>query len=109
MERSRGIELGKIWDDLPGPDKFEIVKKLAGFEKVFVSTRFPMYGSLYHAKDLPEVLPSQLVDLDSKMDDTVHSVFAVGPTTNRTFFDDGRDAVDVDRGPCKRRLPSSLG
>ena len=109
MERSRGIELGKIWDDLPGPDKFEIVKKLAGFEKAFVSTRFPMYGSLYHAKDLPEVLPSQLVDLDSKMDDTVYSVFAVGPTTNRTFFDDGRDAVDVDRGPCKCHFPSSLG
>lgn len=109
MERSRGIELGKIWDDLPGPDKFEIIKKLVEFDKALVSTQFPMYGSLYHAKDLPEVLPSQLVDLNSKMDDTVHSVFAVGPTTNRTFFDDDRDAVDVDRGPCKRRLPSSLG
>jgi hypothetical protein len=109
MERSRGIELGKIWDDLPGLDKFEIVKKLVGFEKAYVSTRFPMYGSLYYAKDLPEVLPSQLVNLDSKIDDTVHSVFAVGPTTNRAFFDDGRDAVDVDRGPCKCRFPLSLG
>lgn len=107
MERSRGIELSKIWDDLPGTDKFQIVKKLVGFEKGFLSTRFPMYGSLYYAKDLPGAQFSQLVQLDSK-DDAVHPVFAVGPTTNRTFFDDGRDAADVNRGPCKRRFPDFL-
>lgn len=59
-----------------------------------------MYGSLYYAKDLQEVRPNQRVDVGSQKN-TVDSVFAVGPTTNRTFFDDGRDAVDVNRGPCQ--------
>ncbi|KAJ6186450.1 hypothetical protein N7519_007751, partial [Penicillium mononematosum] len=98
MERSRGVELGKLWDDLPGPDKFEIVQKLVGFEKVLVSTRFPMYGSIYYANNLRPVDSNQMIELGDKKN-TVGVEFAVGPTTNRTFFDDGRDAVDVHRGP----------
>ena len=99
MERSRGIELSKFWNDMPGSDKLQIVKQLVEFEKALVSTRFPMYGSLYYAKDLPEVQPNQLVDIEPKRD-AVDSIFAVSPTTNRTFFDDGRDAVDANHGPC---------
>ncbi|PWY91337.1 hypothetical protein BO94DRAFT_573791, partial [Aspergillus sclerotioniger CBS 115572] len=98
MERSRGVELSRLWDDMPGSEKFQIVKQLVGFEKSLVSSQFPMYGSLYYAKDLPDVRPSQVVGIGSKQD-TVDSVFAIGPTTNRNFFDDGRDAVDVNRGP----------
>ncbi|PWY89763.1 phosphotransferase enzyme family protein [Aspergillus heteromorphus CBS 117.55] len=98
MERSRGVELSKLWDDMPGPDKLQIVKQLVGFEKALVSTQFPMYGSLYYAKDLPDVQPSQLVYSKPK-DNGVDFVFAVGPTTNRAFFDDNRDAVDINRGP----------
>ncbi len=71
-----------------------------GYGKPSYPLDYPWYGSLYHAKYLPEVLPSQLIDLDSTKDGAVHSVFAAGPTTNRTFFDDGRDAVDVGRAPC---------
>ncbi|KAJ5155348.1 phosphotransferase enzyme family protein [Penicillium capsulatum] len=57
-----------------------------------------MYGSLYYAKDLPQVQPEQFVDIRAA-GNTIDSVFAVVPTTNRTFFDHGRDFVDVDRGP----------
>ena len=100
MERIRGLELSKLWDVMPGSEKFKIVKQLVEFEKALTSPQFPMYGSLYYAKDLPDVQSSQLVDIESSKDN-VDSVFAVGPTTNRTFFDDGRDAVDVNRGPCQ--------
>lgn len=99
MERSDGLELSKVWDCMPGSNKFQIVRRLVEFEKALTSSHFPMYGSLYYANDLPEVRPNQLVDIGSK-EVTMHSVFVVGPTTNRTFFDDGRDAVDMNRGPC---------
>ncbi|KAE8151530.1 phosphotransferase enzyme family protein [Aspergillus avenaceus] len=98
MERSRGLELSKLWDQLPGSEKFQIVRQLVGFEKALTSSPFPMYGSLYYAKDLRNVRPNQLLDIESRRD-SIDSIFAVGPTTNRTFFDDGRDAVDVNRGP----------
>ena len=101
MERSGGVELGKIWDDLPGPEKYQITKKLVGFEKAFVSANFPMYGSLYYAKDLPGALSNQHTILESSENKAASSVFAIGPSTNRTFFDDGRDTVNPDLGPCK--------
>ena len=101
MERSGGVELGKIWDDLPGLKRFEITKKLVEFEKAFVSAEFPMYGSLYYAKDLPEARSNQLTIPGSSDDKTANSIFAIGPSTNRTFFDDGRDTVNPDLGPCK--------
>lgn len=105
MEKCRGMELSKLWDSMPGSDKLRVVKQLVEFEKALTSSQFPMYGSLYFAKDLPEVRPNQLVDLGSKKDQ-LGSVFAVGPTTNRNFFDDGRDAVDVNRGPCQYPCPT---
>ena len=105
MERSRGVELSKIWGDIPGTDKFQILKQLVGFEKALVFSRFPMYGSLYYAKDLPEVHPNQLVKVESKKE--INGLdFAIGPTTNRTFFDNGGDAVDVNRGPCQYPCPT---
>lgn len=100
MERSRGVELSKLWDDIPGPDKLQIVRQLVGFEKTLVSTRFPVYGSIYYADNLCNPHPNQMIELGPKKN-TVGAAFVVGPTTNRTFFDDGRNAVDVHRGPCK--------
>lgn len=100
MEKSRGVELSKLWDGTPGPDKLQIVQQLVEFEKALVSTRFPLYGSLYYAKDLQKVQSNQMIDIGVKKRNAGLD-FAVGPTTNRTFFDDGRNAIDVHRGPCK--------
>lgn len=107
MKKSQGVELGKLWDDIPGPDKLRIVQQLVIFEKALTSTRFPMYGSLYYADNLPNIHSNQMIEFEGKKN-TVSVNFAVGPTTNRTFFDDGRNAVDVDRGPCKR-IPRLFG
>jgi hypothetical protein len=90
MEKCQGIELGRLWDDLSGKQKIDIVRQLARFSAQLSKARFPYYGSLYYAKDIPEIK-------GTKIDDT----FSVGPTTSRTWFDDKRGEVDVYRGPCK--------
>jgi hypothetical protein len=100
MERSGGVELGTIWQDMPWEERLEVVRTLVGYEKAFVSASFPMYGSLYYAKDLLSPSPSQLLDPDS-LSGNGDRAFAVGPTTNRAFFDQERDSVEVNRGPCK--------
>lgn len=97
-EPSQGVELGKLWDDMSWKDRLEIVTTLVGYDKVFHSAEFPMYGSLYFAKDLHNPSPSQF--LDGTNSTHAGENFAIGPTTNRAFFDEGRDAVEVNRGPC---------
>ncbi|KAH7384017.1 hypothetical protein DE146DRAFT_636170 [Phaeosphaeria sp. MPI-PUGE-AT-0046c] len=87
MERSGGVELGKIWHDIPWEERLEVVRTLIGYEKACVSAQLPMHGSLYYVKDLPSPNPNKA------------EAFVVGPTTNRAFFDQGRDSVEVNRGP----------
>lgn len=99
MERSRGVELTKIWNDMPWEERLEVIRTLVGYEKGFVSANLPMYGSLYFAKDLLSPSPSQFFDPVNSIDK--EEAFVVGPTTNRAFFDQGRDSVEVNRGPCK--------
>jgi hypothetical protein len=100
MEKMAGVELERVWEDLTGPEKFDIIEQVVGFQASFASTRFPAYGSLYFAEDLPE--QSSRAPLSVEMAGTAvpHSRFAIGPSVSRAFFDDGRAAVDLDRGPC---------
>jgi hypothetical protein len=64
-----------------------------------MSTPFTKYGSLYYASDLDgsdgcvHVREGGHVAKDHR--------FAVGTSTGREFLDDGRIALDFDRGPCK--------
>ncbi|KAF1844393.1 kinase-like protein [Cucurbitaria berberidis CBS 394.84] len=88
MEKCPGIELGRLWDDMSGKQKIDIVRQLATFSARLSKARFPYYGSLYYARDIPDIRGTEV-------DDT----FSVGPTTSRTWFDDKRGEVDVCRGP----------
>ena len=106
MERSAGVELGKVWDGMSWKERLEIVKTIVGYEKAFASASLPMYGSLYYAKDLPSPCSSQFLDPVSSIDKS--EAFAIGPTTNRAFFHQGRDLVEVDRGPCKFHYLSGM-
>ena len=110
MEKMPGVELESVWPNLTLRQKFEVVQQVVDFEASFASTRFSSYGSLYFTKDLPEPLRSAPLPVDEAGTTVKHSRFAIGPTVSRMFFDDGRAAVDVDRGPCmvKIRLTMSL-
>ncbi|KAG4439211.1 hypothetical protein IFR05_005302 [Cadophora sp. M221] len=83
---------------MPWEERLEVIRTLVGYEKAFVSANLPMYGSLYYAKDLPSPSPSQLLDSVNSINKG-EEAFVVGPTTNRAFFDQGRDSVEVNRGP----------
>jgi hypothetical protein len=74
----------------PQTIKIEIVKQLATFTARLPNARFPYYGPLYSAKDIPNIKGTQ-----------VDNTFSVGPTISRTWFDDKRGDVVIYHGPCK--------
>jgi hypothetical protein len=90
MDKCRGVELGRLWDDLSGKQKIDIVRQLPTYSAQLMKAGFPYYGSLYYAKDIPDIQGTE-----------VDGTFSIGPTTSRTWFDDRRGEVDVHRGPCK--------
>ena len=98
MERSRGVELGKVWDEMSWEARLQIVESLVRYDKAFVLANLPMYGSIYYATDLDNLSPSQSVQ--TGVFDSQEKSFAISPTTDRAFFDDGRDSVEGNRGSC---------
>jgi hypothetical protein len=97
MEKQSGND---VWDDMTGLQKAEILKQVVGVEKSLSSTRFTKFGSLYYKHDLPpsDSTSPLYVDGDGNV---VHSAeFRIGPTNHRSFFDFGKGALDIDRGPC---------
>jgi hypothetical protein len=105
MEKQTGVELSRLWDDMAGIDKFEIIKQVVDYERLFTSTKFTKYGSLYYAKDLPSISNGEPLYVDENGNEVSCSRFAVGPTNGRKFFDDGKGMVDMDRGPCMTLSP----
>ena len=102
MEKVRGIELEKLWEDITGRQKYEIVKQLVGIEKSFAATRFTSFGSLYYAEDIAKVSDNEILCVNEDGTEMQCSQFAIGPTNNRMFFDEGRGTVHMDRGPCMK-------
>jgi hypothetical protein len=88
MEKVPGTKLSNVWEEMHVLKRSEIVTQLVQFDKSLASHPFSEYGSLYYTEN-----------------QTPNDKFTVGPTTNRKYFDDGRQFLDVDRGPCEYIVP----
>ncbi|GIK01425.1 hypothetical protein Aspvir_005461 [Aspergillus viridinutans] len=97
MEKVPGVQLDKAWPKMSIKDRFELVKAISGYQKAWTSTSFTKYGSLYYASDLDDSDGCVLVKEDGSV--ARNHRFAVGPSTGRESLDDGRIALDFDRGP----------
>jgi hypothetical protein len=97
MERCAGIELHKIWSKVTDRQKAVIIREIVNYEATFASSGFPSYGSLYYAKDLHEPEDDhRILSPPGKL--TKFQEFAIGPTTDRGFFDHGRAGATANQG-----------
>lgn len=99
MEKCPGIELHKVWDTITDLQKTAIIHKLVGYEAGFASSTLPMYGSLYYAKDLNSTKNDQCILPPLEKNTRRCPAFAIGPTTDRKFFDHGRAGATANQGP----------
>ncbi|KAJ5975461.1 hypothetical protein N7481_009168 [Penicillium waksmanii] len=108
MEMAPGVQLSTVWGEMGLEARFKIIKTIGGIQNEWASTSFPQYGSLYYASDLDHPRPCILTKRDGSQVEEPR--FAVGPSMGREQFDDGRIAVQFDRGPwdtveqCKRAV-----
>jgi hypothetical protein len=98
MELIRGMNLGDMWDDMPGKDRNTVITKLVELESRLFALRFPASGSLYYTKDLQAEIDRVIIPTrypESK------SQFCIGPDTAIELWYGKRLDLQVDRGPCK--------
>ncbi|KAH9990068.1 phosphotransferase enzyme family-domain-containing protein [Xylariaceae sp. FL0662B] len=130
LEKIPGVELHKVWRQVPWEKKISITETLASFLVQIWSdpARLSQIGSLYFAKpnetnndsglDNPQHVPNNLTDapiLSSRMvkiDDTEDLDFAIGPSVDAAFFTGRRRYLSSYRGPyrsCQDWLRSLIG
>ncbi|RAH50382.1 uncharacterized protein BO95DRAFT_449732 [Aspergillus brunneoviolaceus CBS 621.78] len=92
-----GVQLKKIWPSLDIRERLEVAKSISKYQRAWMSTSFVQYGSLYYSSDLDS--PDTCVPTKENGSQSTGHRFAVGPSTGREFLDDGRAALEFDRGP----------
>lgn len=98
MEKAAGVPLETVWPRLKLQDQFQIVETIIEFQRTWAATAFSAHGSLYYASDLDSRTPQ--IPYCGPESGTA-TKYVVGPTEGRDWNDDGKVAVEFDRGPCK--------
>ncbi|KAL9020921.1 MAG: hypothetical protein Q9185_001884 [Variospora sp. 1 TL-2023] len=101
MEKAPGLELGRVWPDLNGKERRQIIEQLVQYQKKFTASTFPGIGSLYYAGDLDECLSYIPVREHLSRNASIYKDFVIGPINDQRLFEQGRGDVVCDRGPCK--------
>jgi hypothetical protein len=109
MQNIPGIQLAEVWPTLELPKRFEVVKKLAKFQKTFLSATFTSTGALYYSDDLQDPRSLECIFTDEHNYKMRDARFSIGPCTGREFTDYYRTLVKRDRGPCKPACRQMLG
>ena len=97
MERVKGRQLSDVWDTMSEAQRFGLVKSLVEIERRLASATFAGYGSLYHKNAIPS---STSMAALVEMGEGATREFVLGPTTERSFWEDEKCELDIDRGPC---------
>ncbi|OQE19376.1 hypothetical protein PENFLA_c019G06276 [Penicillium flavigenum] len=92
--------IAKLRNPNAGPQYFTTASEVATMDYLRVRNVLNIPApTVYAWSPSTEEIGVEVIELGDKKN-TVGVEFAAGPTTNRAFFDDGRDAVDIHRGPC---------
>jgi hypothetical protein len=98
MEKASGIEVSKVWPQLSQEHRLLLIDEIARIEKAALEHPLPSYGSIFFHGDLSPETASVAVD----------GTFAIGPSLEKIFWSAEREAMDIDRGPCKRTSQFAL-
>ena len=102
MDKSVGVELQTLWEDMSGPMTINTIKEVLDMESKFSSSRFSQIGGIYYKNDVhssirDRPLYPEGVDVNEGSD-----LFRIGPLPDwDTWRGERALLVDVDRGPCK--------
>jgi hypothetical protein len=103
MEKADGIPLAKVWNQLKVSDKLRVLGQILSYQRKWTLIKFNRFGSLYFAKDVPDMMnsPSTPLYQDKNGSPVDQKEYAIGPNVGREWSDEGRQTISHDLGPCK--------
>lgn len=101
-EKAPGVRLGPLWPSLEWKTKLAIVEQIVDFDCSLTSIQFQKLGCIYFKEDLQRFTgSSDAIPLTSDRKNLVLDQYAMGPLTKAELWVNGREQMNLDRGPCK--------
>ena len=94
MERAKGVPLLSIWGELTSKQRGRVIAQLVNIDLKMMSLKFSGYGSIYLKHDLPDI-HSIPISMDQNLME-----YRLGPSVRRSWWDNERMSMSVDRGSC---------
>ncbi|KAH7910909.1 kinase-like domain-containing protein [Hygrophoropsis aurantiaca] len=99
METAPGVQLSSVWRTMDSRQKKNVVNSLAAMEKNMLNAKFSQYGSLYYKEDIPESRRASTLYAHGARRFGSEDKFCIGPLAHRTWYEDERANMDLNRGP----------
>ncbi|KAF9239693.1 kinase-like domain-containing protein [Melanogaster broomeanus] len=99
MEKASGSPLADALGDISRRERGKFARTLGQCERQLLQLDFTHYGSLYYKRDVPARLRAPTLLEGLPPDDELNSMFCIGPTARRDFWEAERMTMDIDRGP----------
>lgn len=94
MEKLDGVPLGEMWYTMTPEEQYKVMKQVVELEAKLMALELPAFGSIYYQRDLP-------TERSVPLPDEAGTGFCIGPMAHWSWWNGGRGALDIDRGPCK--------
>jgi hypothetical protein len=101
MEKVKSSELENAWPSMELRYRSIVVKTITEYQESWISILFKRHGSLYYAKDIDEPRRAEPLYVEEDGVEITDEKFTVGPSVCQESFNDRRETIDFDRGPCK--------
>ena len=96
MEKARGVQLYKVWDDLEDASRLKLMVALAQLERQLASIKLPMSGGLYFRKSMINE-----VNLEIPQESDSESLYCIGPSCDRSWWPTLIAKSMSSAGPCR--------
>jgi len=100
MESAPGVQLSTVWSTMDSRQKKNVVNSLVALEQNLLNAKFAQYGSLYYKHDIPESKSAPQLYAHGSRRFGSEDKFCIGPIAHRSFYEDERATMNINRGPC---------
>ena len=104
-EKAQGVRLGALWPNLSWRTKLGIVEQAVNFDHSLTTVRFKTHGCIYFKEDLRRLTGSldslEAVQFNADRPSLNVDEYAIGPLTKDELWANGREQMNLDRGPCR--------
>ncbi|GFN20339.1 phosphotransferase family protein [Aspergillus tubingensis] len=107
MEHAPGSNLADAWTDMDLEHKVQTMEDIVSIQQKLLSLRFSVYGCLFYKTDAPPgSQPARVVgdNCPPEVRQKISEKFSIGPVVDPAFWSNGRESMDIDRGPWTSAL-----